>query len=38
MHGNGLDTQLAAGAQNAQGDFAAIGDDNFFQLGGRAIE
>src|SRR5665213_1130154 len=33
VHGHGLDAQLAAGAQNAQGDFAAIGDDDFFQHG-----
>ena len=31
MHGDGLDAELAARAQNAQRDFAAIGDDYFFQ-------
>src|SRR5690606_37041541 len=31
VHGHGLDAQLAAGAQYAQSDFAAVGDDDFFQ-------
>ena len=31
VHGDGLDAQLAAGAQDAQRDLAAIGDDDFFQ-------
>src|ERR1017187_10504788 len=38
MHRHGLDAQLATGAQNAQRDFAAIGDDDFFQHGERVIE
>lgn len=29
VHGDGLDAHLAAGALNAQGDFAAVGDQNF---------
>ncbi len=31
MHGNGLDVQFAAGAQDAQGDFAPIGNDYFVE-------
>jgi hypothetical protein len=31
MHGDGLDAQLAAGAQDAQGDLAAVGDDDLFR-------
>ena len=31
VHGDGLDAQFAAGAQDAQRDFAAIGDDDFLQ-------
>ena len=29
MHGHGLDAEHMAGTQDAQGDFAAIGDDDF---------
>ena len=31
MHGHGADTHLAAGAVDAQRDFAAIGDEDFFK-------
>ncbi|MNY35824.1 hypothetical protein D3C86_1702610 [compost metagenome] len=31
VHRDGLDAQLFAGAQDAQGDLAAVGDQNFFQ-------
>ena len=31
MHRDGLDAQLFTGAQDAQGDLAAVGDQNFFQ-------
>ncbi len=34
VHGDGLDAQLAAGAQDAQRDFAAVGDDDFFEHSG----
>ena len=30
VHRHGLDAQTVAGAQDAQGDFAAVGDDDFF--------
>jgi hypothetical protein len=30
MHGHGFDAQLAAGAQNAKRNLAAISDDDFF--------
>ena len=30
MHGHGLDAERGAGAQDAQRDFAAVGDDDFF--------
>jgi hypothetical protein len=33
IHGHGLDAHLAAGALDAQGDFAAIGDEDFFKHG-----
>jgi hypothetical protein len=29
MYGDGFNTELAAGAQDTQGDFAAIGYENF---------
>ena len=31
MHGDGLDAELAAGAQDAERDLAAIGDDDFVE-------
>ena len=31
MHGDGLDAELAAGAHHAQGDFAAIGDEDLVE-------
>ena len=31
MHGHGGDAHFAAGAQYAQGDFATVGDEDFFQ-------
>ena len=31
MHGNGLDAKFAAGTQHTQGDFAAIGNEDFFK-------
>ena len=31
MHGDRMDAHLAAGAMDAQGDFAPIGDENFFE-------
>jgi hypothetical protein len=31
VHGNGLDAKLAAGAQDAQRDLAAVGYENFFE-------
>jgi len=34
MNCNGLDAHLAAGALNAQGDFATIGDEDFFEHDG----
>jgi hypothetical protein len=33
VHGDGLDSELLAGAQDAQRDFAAIGNDEFFEHG-----
>ncbi len=33
MDGDGRDAQFAAGAQDAQGDFAAVGDQNFLEHG-----
>jgi hypothetical protein len=33
MHGHRLDAELAARAQNAQGDFAAIRDDDLVEHG-----
>jgi hypothetical protein len=30
MHSNGLDAQLFAGAEDSQGDFTAVCDQNFF--------
>jgi alpha-D-ribose 1-methylphosphonate 5-triphosphate synthase subunit PhnG len=34
VHGHRLDVQLLAGAQHAQGDLAAVGDQHFAQHGG----
>jgi hypothetical protein len=31
VHGHGFDAQLAAGAQNAQRDLAAVGDNDLFE-------
>ena len=31
VHGDGLDAELAAGAQDAQRDLAAVGDDDLFE-------
>jgi hypothetical protein len=31
MHGDGLDAQFLAGAQDAQCDFAAIGDEDLVE-------
>ena len=31
MHGDGLDAERVARAQHAQGDFAAVGDDDFVE-------
>jgi len=33
VNGNGVDAQFLAGAQNAQGDLAAVGDQDFAQHG-----
>jgi hypothetical protein len=33
MHGHRLDAEAVAGAQDAQGDFAAVGDEDFFEHG-----
>jgi hypothetical protein len=33
MDDHGLDTQLAAGTLNAQGDFSAVGDEDFPEHG-----
>jgi hypothetical protein len=33
MHGDGADAEFPAGAQDAQGDFAAVGDDDLFEHG-----
>ena len=33
MHGDGLDAELAAGAQDAQRDLAAVGDDDLVEHG-----
>ena len=33
MHGDGLDAQLAAGAQDAQRDLAAVGDEDLLEHG-----
>ena len=35
VHGDRLDAEFAAGAQDAQSDFAAIGDDDLVEHGGR---
>jgi hypothetical protein len=32
-HGHRADAQLAAGADDADGDFAAVGDQDFFEHG-----
>ena len=37
MHRHGLDAELAAGAQDAQRDFAAIGDDDFLEHRGYSM-
>ncbi len=37
MHGDGLDAELAAGAQDAERDLAAIGDDDFVEHGLRDL-
>ena len=37
VHGDGLDAQRVAGAQDAQRDFAAVGDDDFLEHGGRSV-
>jgi hypothetical protein len=37
MYGYGFYAQLAAGAQYAQGDLAAIGDDDFFDHCGYSM-
>ena len=34
MRGHGADAQFPAGAQDAQGNFPAVGDDDFFEHGG----
>ena len=31
VHGHGFYSQLLAGAQNAQRDFATVGDNDFFK-------
>jgi hypothetical protein len=31
VDGNGFDAHLFAGAQNAQGNFATVGDQNFIE-------
>jgi hypothetical protein len=31
VHGNGFDAEFFAGAQNAEGDFAAVGNQDFFK-------
>ncbi len=36
IHGDGADAQILAGADDAQGDFAAVGDQNFFKHAGAA--
>jgi len=37
VHNNRPDTQLTAGSLNAQGDFAAIGDEDFPEHGGNLL-
>ena len=38
MHGDGLDAEFAAGAEDAQCDLAAVGDDDFLEhLGGARL-
>src|SRR5690606_21897602 len=37
MHDHGLDAQFAAGTQDPKGDFAAIGDQDFFEHGVQAM-
>ena len=37
MHRDGLDAELAAGAQDAKRDLAAISDDDFFDHRGYSI-
>ena len=34
IHGDGLDAHLAAGANDAHGDFTAVRDENFLNHGG----
>src|SRR5258708_39707590 len=37
MHGDGLDSELATGTQDAESDLAAIGDDDFFDHRGYSM-
>jgi hypothetical protein len=33
VHSDGFDTQLPTGAQNSEGDFTSVRDDEFFEHG-----
>ncbi len=37
MHGHGLDSEFAAGAQDAKRNLAAISDDDFFDHRGYSM-